>query len=50
MMEAGDDVVVNWLNLVYKWKLSLLNNCVSYLNNIGISDGNGKCLCVPVLR
>ena len=37
MMEAGDDVVVNWLNLVYKWKLSLLNNCVSYLNNIRIS-------------
>ena len=49
-MEAGNSGEVNWLNPVVLGGLSLFNNCVGYLNNIRIMNGNGKCLCVPVAR
>ncbi len=50
IMEAGNGAELNWLNLAYKWKLSLFNNYVSNINNVWIWDENKKCLCVPVPR
>ncbi len=39
-MKTVNGVVLNWLDLVCKWKLSLFNNCISYVNIIGLWHGN----------
>ena len=36
MVDAGNDVLCNLLDLVIEWELSLQNNCINYINKGGI--------------